>query len=207
VEFAFVFPIVLALFLHMVQYGFMAQATEIVTNLAREGARFGSQGAKTKDADIQKYVRDQAVLTPLGSDGMIITVSPSSPNGDARKTGEPITVSVSYDLSKRKFIPLTDWMLKSYENNKVKPGSPMYTAQGVMMVLAEPRETAPPPVAPPPPTPKPPPPPPPPPPTPTTGPPPPPPPPPPTPGPPPPIPTTGPPPPTQPPPPTPLPGS
>jgi Flp pilus assembly protein TadG len=60
VEFWFVFPILLFVFLNMIQYGLLAQSAEVVTHLSREGARFASQGAATPDEAIQKYVQDEA---------------------------------------------------------------------------------------------------------------------------------------------------
>lgn len=133
IELALVVPVVLALALNMIQYGRLAHATEIVTNLAREGARFGSQGEATKDADIKKYVLDQAAITYLGKKDMIVTVVPAEGSA-ARKMGSPITVSVSYDLSQRLFIPAR-WMVSRYEDNPVKKGSPMYTAAAEMRIL------------------------------------------------------------------------
>lgn len=160
-EFLFVLPFLLALVLNMIQYGRLAHATEMVTNLAREGARFGSQGAGTKDASIAQYVMEQASLTYLGRSSLVVSVRPMQETTE-RKMGNPITVSVSYDLSKRLFMP-AGWMLARFKDNAlasacaatpgscwittrddkgvqqsnspVKPGTPMYGASAEMRIL------------------------------------------------------------------------
>lgn len=133
IELALVLPVVLALLLNMIQYGRLAHATEIVTNLAREGARFGSQGAATRDEDIKKYVLDQAATSYLGRDDVLVSVVPAQ-GTLGRKMGSPITVSVSYDLSKRLFIP-AGWMVERYKSNPVKNGTPMYSSAAEMRIL------------------------------------------------------------------------
>ena len=124
-------PIILALALNMIQFGLLSQATEIVTNLSREGARFAAQKAGTTDTDIQSYVLAQAEQTPLGRGDITVAITP--PQGSPeRRHGEKVQVEVAYNLSKRIFVPGTRWMLARYERN----GQPIYTTQTTMRILA-----------------------------------------------------------------------
>ncbi len=141
-EFAFVMPILLALLLNMVQYGLLAQATEIVTNLSREGARFASQGAGTPDSRTIDYLKGEIALTPLASKNsgdpaqdFTITITPSDSSSPMRVAGDPITVTVTYNLSSRLFVPLTRWMVAKYQKDANSP--PLYTTAAVMRILSQ----------------------------------------------------------------------
>ena len=132
-EFAMVLPIILALLLNMIQFGLLSQATEIVTNLSREGARFATQRASATDADIQSYVLTQAEQTALGRGDLSVVITPAQGTGtSARQVGGQVKVEVAYNLSRRIFLPGTRWMLAGYERG----GQPIYTAQTTMRILA-----------------------------------------------------------------------
>ncbi len=161
-EFAFVMPVLLALLLNMVQYGLLAQATEIVTNLSREGARYGSQGAETPDWRIVDYVKGEIALTPLASRSssdlakdFTITITPPDSSSPKRLKGGQITVTVTYNLSSRLFVPFTRWMVAKYQPDASSP--PIYTTAATMRILSQsatppsdPAATPPPPPPPPP---------------------------------------------------------
>lgn len=135
-EFALIVPIFLALVLGVVQYGLLAQATEIVTNLTRDGARFASLGPNQKDEDIKKYVISQAAETPLRrgtdnskNDDFDIVITPTANN---RAKGAQITVQVTYNLRSRIFLPITGTLLTGFP----KVGQdPAYISTSVMRVV------------------------------------------------------------------------
>lgn len=135
-EFALIAPIFLALVLGVVQYGLLAQATEIVTNLTREGTRFASLGAQQKDDDIKNYIIRQAAETPLRrgtdntkNDDLNIVVTP--PTGKRAK-GDQVQVQVTYNLRSRIFLPITGTLLANYP----KQGSdPAYISTSIMRII------------------------------------------------------------------------
>ena len=75
IEFALVFPLLLLIVLGIVDFGFMFQRLEVVTNAAREGARLAVLPGYD-DADIEKRVCDY-VLT-----GGVPVTGNCSPTGD-----------------------------------------------------------------------------------------------------------------------------
>ena len=54
IEFAIVFPLLMVVTAGILDFGFLFQRYEVVTNSAREGARIGTLGDYT-DADIRLY--------------------------------------------------------------------------------------------------------------------------------------------------------
>lgn len=136
-EFALIVPIFLALVLGVVQFGLLTQATEIVTNLTREGARFASLGPGRTDADIKSYIIRQTSETPLrrGSDPTVnddlsIVITPVLA---ARTKGAQVTVSVTYNLRSRIFLPITGTLLTSFPKNA--NGDPLYVSTSIMRIV------------------------------------------------------------------------
>lgn len=116
VEFAMVVPIVVVLVMGVIQYGMLAQCTAIVTNLSQEGARFGTTSASgRKDADIVDYVKQAAQSTPIEFDLLTVTVSPADNPETPRQVGDPLTVTVEYDMKNRVF-PGTAFLLAPYRS-------------------------------------------------------------------------------------------
>jgi Flp pilus assembly protein TadG len=64
IEFALVFPLLLLLVLGMVDFGFLFQRYEVLTNAAREGARMAALADKYTQTDVTNRV--QAYLTSGG---------------------------------------------------------------------------------------------------------------------------------------------
>lgn len=136
-EFALIAPIFLVLVLGVVQFGLLTQATEIVTNLTREGARFASLGPDRKDVDIKSYIIRQTSETPLrrGSDPTVnddlsIAIMPAEA---ARTKGAQVTVSVTYNLRSRIFLPITGTLLTSFPKNA--NGDPLYISTSIMRIV------------------------------------------------------------------------
>ena len=131
VEFAMVAPILIFLLLGIVQYGLIAQATAVTTNLSREGARLGSISTRKTNANIADHVRAMADGTSVRASDLAISISPST-----RTLRQPITVRVTYNMRSRAFlagVPGIGWMLQPYRSGG---GDPMYTATATMSVLS-----------------------------------------------------------------------
>lgn len=108
VEMAFVVAILLALTLGLIQWGLIMNASIALTNLSREGARYAAvhwkskEGEKSSDELIRGYVEAHADANGIKSSDVTIAISP---NEAARKTGDAIAVTVTYDMSKKLFLP------------------------------------------------------------------------------------------------------
>lgn len=106
VEFALVLPLLLILSLLIVQYGVIYRTAIGLTNLSREGARFAAT-RPAADSDIKQRVKDSMPANLKYSDTQV-DVAPLQ--GDAMRTkssGGQITVKISYNMSKKLFLPAT----------------------------------------------------------------------------------------------------
>lgn len=133
VEFALVAPILILLLLGVVQYGLIAQATAVTTNLSREGARFGSLSSKKTDADIADHVRAMADSTSVRGEDISVAITPAT-----RVVPLPVRVTVTYNMRSRFFLaglPGISWMLNAYP--KSAAGDPEYRATATMAVLSD----------------------------------------------------------------------
>jgi len=100
VEFAIILPILLLLFLGIVDFGLLIYDKQVITNASREGARAGvvQRIPRLSVADItgvvDAYARDH--LVTFGSRvGPVTTV----PSGICASFGQDLQVSVSYDYN------------------------------------------------------------------------------------------------------------
>jgi len=106
IEFALVLPLLLILLLFIVQYGIIYRTAISLTNLSREGARYAATSPGL-DSDIVQRVQDSRPAT-LNSTDIMVKVTPDE--GDTtrvRGSGAEITVTISYDMSKKLFLPAT----------------------------------------------------------------------------------------------------
>ena len=97
VEFALVFPLLLLVVLGIVDYGFMFQRYEVVTNAAREGARVAALPGYAQ-VDIEDRVTSflAAGAVPTSAGNPAVTVTPRTiPSGAG--AWPATTVRVSYD--------------------------------------------------------------------------------------------------------------
>lgn len=91
VELALILPIILLLFLGMVEFSRIFGSYLLITHASREGARLASIG-KT-DAEVQANVSSKVNIFNV-SDLQVILI----PEDDARITGEDVRVCVKYKL-------------------------------------------------------------------------------------------------------------
>lgn len=102
VEFALVLPLLLLVFAGIVDFGFLFQRYEVVTNAAREGARLAvlpGYSSADVDARVRDYIReglggDAATVarTTVALDSVQIT-----PGVGAKFNGARVTVTFKYD--------------------------------------------------------------------------------------------------------------
>lgn len=107
VEFALVLPVLMILALMIVQYGIIYRTAAQLTNLSREGARYAAT-APTSDAAIDQRIED-VIPSNINYNDINIAFDPVSET-DIRRlpgSGSTITVIVTYDMSKKVFLPST----------------------------------------------------------------------------------------------------
>lgn len=110
VEFALTVSILMMLTLLTIQFGILFNATLVLTHLSREGARnaavhcLETSNQNTSDAAIRAYVKKMANGTTLHINDSDIGISPA-PNNSNRASGKEITVTVTYNLSQKVFVP------------------------------------------------------------------------------------------------------
>lgn len=90
VEFAIILPILMLLVMGIIEFGMMLNSYLAIQNASREGARYGIIG--TSNGDIQNLV---ASTSPsLNSSYLTVDITP---NDGSRKSGDTLTVKVSYE--------------------------------------------------------------------------------------------------------------
>lgn len=127
VELAVVLPLLLILIAGIVDFGFLLQSFEVVTNAAREGARIGVlPGYKT--ADVQGRVN--SYITAAGLPGTATTVvdSVSIDPGGGGAAFPAIRVRVSYSYQYLFIKPMVTLIGKTFVSSKT------FTATSVMRV-------------------------------------------------------------------------
>jgi len=106
IEFAFVLPLLLVIFAGIVDFGFLFQRYEVITNAAREGARIAVlPGYSSSDvqARVRQYISEglgmslaDATAATSGSNGSITVGDPSPALVVNGRTIPATTVTVSY---------------------------------------------------------------------------------------------------------------
>jgi hypothetical protein len=91
VEMALVLPLLLLLFMGMIEFGRVFGSYIIINNLAREGARYGVVGHS--DTDIQNIILAERAY--LDVDNLTITITPPL---EGRIVGNALEVEVDYEL-------------------------------------------------------------------------------------------------------------
>ena len=121
IELAIVLPIFLLIIMGIVDFGFLFQRYEVVTNAAREGARLASLDATYSDPDIR--LRVQNYLSAGGLDPATATITPgpavSTTVGSIVVTTRTVTVLYPTTMM---FIPQTV-NLQSVSTMRVEGGS------------------------------------------------------------------------------------
>ncbi len=121
-EFALVATMFLMLLMGMLQFGIYLSTSNSLWNLSREGARFASvQRSDSKTvADNNTNIINH--VTKPAPDGMLppdinpakLTVTITPDDATTRAKGTQVTVSLSYDMSDKLFIPLGGLLNKNY---------------------------------------------------------------------------------------------
>lgn len=99
--------VLLPLTVGILQFGIVLNATNTLTQIAREGARYASvHGTESgSDAAIRTYVRAVATGTSINSADLTdARIDISMLSGAARSSGNAICVSVTYPMGKKIFI-------------------------------------------------------------------------------------------------------
>ena len=127
IEFALVMPLLLILALLLIQYGIIMNATNVLTNTSREGARYAALNAFKDNASgyssTKSYIRQVADQTSVKYDSLQgITIK--TPNGV--QIGKPINVNLTYDMSRKLFLPRSFWFISVYNQS--------YTARTTMII-------------------------------------------------------------------------
>jgi Flp pilus assembly protein TadG len=95
VEMALAFPILLLLLLAVTDFARFMDAGIVLTNAAREGARYGSMDPSLTESDIQQLV----VSDILGSGTNVTVMSDFSPSNVAVQFGaDDVTVTITYEF-------------------------------------------------------------------------------------------------------------
>jgi Flp pilus assembly protein TadG len=101
IEFALVFPLLLLVVLGMVDFGFLFQRMEVVTNAAREGARIAvlpGYAASDVTARVQSYLTAGGV--PTTATNPVVTIDSAfsipMPAPTAAMSGKRVTVTYTY---------------------------------------------------------------------------------------------------------------
>ncbi|MDQ3815110.1 MAG: pilus assembly protein [Armatimonadota bacterium] len=129
VEFALVSTLLLTLTMTMIQYGIIMNTTLTVSHLSREGARYAAvkptDDTNTAKTGIKDYIEKAATSTPVKYSDCTITVSPAV-GASTRSSGNPITITISYPMSKKCFLPQKFLGVTIFSSN--------YVAQETMMI-------------------------------------------------------------------------
>jgi Flp pilus assembly protein TadG len=127
IEFALVFPLLLMVVLGIVDFGFLFQRMEVVTNAAREGARIAVlPGYATADvtARVTNYVQTGGVPT-TGTNPVISVTNVSIPTGVGGPNLTGKRVQVTYTHSYIFIGPIAGWFGGSFTSVPVSAVSIM----------------------------------------------------------------------------------
>lgn len=124
-EFALATPLLLMLLLVTIQYALTLNTMVTLSHLAREGARYAAVNPSS-DNDIKNYIINtiapahiRSTLSPSN-----ITITPTDLS--QRVAGRPITVTITYDMTNKRFLPSTFLGVRIFSNN--------VTTQATMMI-------------------------------------------------------------------------
>ena len=121
-EFALVAAMFLMLLMGMLQFGIYLSTTNSLWNLSREGARYASvQRSDSDTADqnnqrIEDHVKkpSPAGMLPPDIDPNKLTVSVTPDDATRRALGTEVTVTLTYDMSDKIFVPMGNLLNKKY---------------------------------------------------------------------------------------------
>lgn len=94
VELALVLPILLMLLMGIFEFGRIFGSYLVISNLAREGARYGVVGHS--DSQIHDIVIAQRAY--LDESRLTVEITPTTPTDESRSKGSPLEVEVDYSV-------------------------------------------------------------------------------------------------------------
>ncbi|BDI33864.1 hypothetical protein CCAX7_59150 [Capsulimonas corticalis] len=112
VEFAVVITFLTVMLFGIIQYAVILNATNTLSHLSREGARFAAVHSMESTADqpattagsIRNYIQTACSNTTISYAQINqVTISPAQ-SSPTRAAGSPITVSIQYDISQKYFM-------------------------------------------------------------------------------------------------------
>ena len=120
VEFALVLPFLLILTLGLVQYGLIYNTALTITNLSRDSARYAAINSKNTqpttapsiavgstdpNTKIRDYVKRISGNFGVNYNDLAVTITPDNYTESGRNPGNPIKLTVAYDMKKKLFLP------------------------------------------------------------------------------------------------------
>lgn len=112
VEFALVFPILLVVMLGIIDFGFLFQRYEVLTNAAREGARVAVLPTAV-DGAVDARVREYLAIGGLRTaDDVLVNVTPATVSLGAAGTATASQVVVTYPYSFMVLQPVAQLVVK-----------------------------------------------------------------------------------------------
>lgn len=101
VEFAFILPLLLILMLGVIQMILVGGAALAVNEAAVASARYAALNPSADESTIDSYLRN--IASPLIADANLRRAV-LDPTATPRKTGTPVSVTVSYDMGGKLFL-------------------------------------------------------------------------------------------------------
>jgi Flp pilus assembly protein TadG len=117
IELALVLPVLMLLAMLIIQYSILMNTAASITNLSREGARL-AVSTQASDASIQARVTDLDDNYGVIIANNDIAVSPADDN-NRKVAGTLVTVSITYDMSKKLFLPSKIFGMTLFNKNFV----------------------------------------------------------------------------------------
>lgn len=130
-ETALVMPLMLLLVLGIIQYGFIMNASNALTQIARESARNAALNP-LNDTNIKLFVKAECAKTAINYNDITdagVSISPSVPSN--RVAGSLVTVSLTYPMSRKLFLPSSFFGISIFNSTVVKSGD--YLIEGTVV--------------------------------------------------------------------------
>jgi len=102
VEFALILSLLCVLLMGIIQYGLYMNAQVTLAHLSREAARYAAVHP-AYNSDVLTYLQS---ITPssVPYNDLVVSITPSEGNSQ-RVMGNPIAVTLTYDMRKKMFLP------------------------------------------------------------------------------------------------------
>jgi Flp pilus assembly protein TadG len=102
IEFAIALPVLLFVLTGILDFGFLFQRYEVVTNAAREGARLKANAGASTTADVQArvaaYLTDGGLNAGLATTAVNAVAIPVNPSGTLTASGNQVVVQYPYQF-------------------------------------------------------------------------------------------------------------